>query len=240
MISELVAQEVKEYFQHQYPKEACGFILKDGNFVPCENIANDVYNHFKVKTSDFLMHENNLLAVVHSHPDGQDAPSKADMTSQIASGIPFGLCVVRNNWVGNLWFWGDGIPKVDLIGRSFRHGPTGSDGKGDCFALIRDYMAQECGIKLNEYPRDSQWWNNGANMYEEYFEQEGFREIDGTDIKEHDCFLMSVNSNVINHAGIYVGNNLIMHHLANRLSRREPVARWPKMIAKWVRHNDLS
>ena len=238
MINDLLSEEIKRYFVSEYPKEACGLVLKSGVFVPCENVANDVHNHFEIHANDYLKHEKDLLAVVHSHPDGQDGPSKMDMRSQIAVNVPFGICVVRDGWVGNLWFFGDGINEVDLIGRPFRHGPTGTDGKGDCFALVRDYY-RSIGIKLNEYPRDHQWWDNGENMYEDYFADEGFVEIHSSEVKENDAFLMCVNSKAVNHAGVYVGDNLILHHLANRVSRHEPAGRWPKMIAKWVRHRDL-
>ncbi len=239
MIDEILEQDIIDYFKQKYPTEACGLILKDHSFVPCDNVADDVYNHFEIDTYDFMKHEGDVLAVVHSHPDGEDSPSKADIASQIATNIPFGIAVVRNGWNGKLWFWGDGIPKVDLVGRQFRHGPTGSDNKGDCFALIRDYYRDVLGIKINEYPRDRHWWQNGEDMYEEYFEREGFVVIDPGDVKEHDAFLMCINSDVVNHAGIYVGDNLILHHLANRLSKHDPLGRWPKMITKWVRHRDL-
>lgn len=238
MIDMITEQVIKNYFESKYPQEACGIVLKDMTFIPCDNIADDVYNHFEIDTYDYMKHEGNILAIVHSHPDGNDGPSKLDMKSQVATNVPFGLCVTRQGWTGPLWFFGDGIPEVDLVGRPFRHGPTGTDGKGDCFALIRDYY-KTLGIKLNEYPRDHQWWDKGEDMYESYFENEGFVEIHSSEVKDNDSFMMAVNSKVINHAGVFVGNNLILHHLANRVSRHEPVGRWPKMIVKWVRHRDL-
>ena len=35
-----------------------------------------------------------------------------------------------------------------LIGREFRHGASGSDDKGDCYALIKDWYFLEKGVKI--------------------------------------------------------------------------------------------
>jgi len=40
---------------------------------------------------------------------------------------------------------------------------------------------------------------------------------------------------VTNHAGIYIGNGLFLHHLPNRLSREEPVMRWKSLITHVLR-----
>lgn len=45
---------------------------------------------------------------------------------------------------------------------------------------------------------------------------------------------MAINSEEINHAAIYIGNGLLLQHLTNRLSRRDPAALWMKMIKMWV------
>ena len=56
--------------------------------------------------------------------------------------------------------------------------------------------------------------------------------------KTGDVVLMSINSPVLNHAAIYVGNDMILHHLHGRLSRREPACLWRKMFRRWIRHED--
>lgn len=240
MINLSLSKEIQDYLLSKYPEEGCGFVLKDNTFVPCENVSLDKTKEFEISNEDYLKCEWDIKAIVHSHPDGKDQPSRRDMSSQISTNVPFGLCVTRPGWVSPLWFWGDGIPDVPLVGRPFRHGATGTDGKGDCFSLIRDYFRIELGIKLREYPRDDSWWANGQDMYSDYFKEEGFYEIPQEEVRENDCFIMKINSDVMNHAGIYIGNGLILHHLALRLSRREPIGRWPKMVVKWVRHKDVT
>ena len=54
-----------------------------------------------------------------------------------------------------------------------------------------------------------------------------------------DIILMNIESPVPNHAAIYLGENVILHHVTNRLSSRD-VYKWGgyyhKMTAKVLRH----
>jgi cell wall-associated NlpC family hydrolase len=130
-----------------------------------------------------------------------------------------------------VFWWGGGAPRAPLIGRSFRHGVT------DCYALLRDYYALERGIELPEFPRRSQWWDLGGDMLAENFEQVGFRQLHGPDqLAPGDALLGRIGGGVVNHCGIYIGQGLILHHLTNRLSRREPLEPWKRYISHYLRY----
>lgn len=177
-----------------------------------------------------------LSCLVHSHPDGPDWPSEADMQAQMALDIPFGLSVSTAGECTAPWYWGDGI-KAPLTGREFRHGPTGSDGRGDCYALIRDYYAEQ-GITLEEVPRGDNWWSEGKNLYDDLLQPWGFEEIDPKEVQPGDLLLFQLpKSPVINHGGIYLDGGLLLHHLDNRLSTVEPLGRWRPYLRKAARHN---
>ena len=224
----------------EYPKEACGIITDEG-YLPMLNVAEDPQEHFALPAA-VLDKMPGALAIVHSHPDGPDAPSASDIAGQMNSALPWGLCVVSSDrTVSKPFYWGDTLEPPPLIGREFRHGPSGTDGKGDCYALIRDWYRLEKGITLPDFPRDDAWWETGGDLYEAHFAEAGFVEIPAQQARDGDVFMMKVQSDRINHAGLLVdGEQLILHHLSGRLSRREPMGRWYKFIAKWVRYAPCS
>jgi cell wall-associated NlpC family hydrolase len=111
----------------------------------------------------------------------------------------------------------------------------------DCYTAIRKWYYQKRNIVLPNFPRDNEWWLN-KNLYLENFEKAGFKEINIEAISDGDVMLGCVNSDIINHGGIYLdnledGKGLLYHHLPNRLSRREPANPWlirAKVILKYA------
>lgn len=227
--------KIKLHAVAEYPRESCGLILSNGEYLPCENTAADPEHDFRIAVKEMAR---NIAAVVHSHPDGPGEPTASDMQSQISCGVPFGICVSYKDYAEPAFFWGDSLPVLPLLGRQFRHGPSGSDGRGDCYALVRDYYRLERGVALPDFPRDNDWWRSGEDLYSANFEEAGFRAMTPEEQPEPgDVALIIVpRSNVVNHAAVYLGSGLILHHLYNRLSVREPVGRWQRHIVRWIRY----
>lgn len=217
-----------EHVLSEYPKEACGIITEGNQFVPCENIHSDPLHFFQIDDSVFLKYK--IKAILHSHPDGKLEPSAQDMQGQIDTNVEWGIAVTDGREVSSILYWGKNIPP--LIGREFRHGVS------DCYSLARDYFKLEKNIELPEFPRDNEWWKNGENLYEEHIEEAGFRRLKVDEEPEpNDVVLMAISSEVCNHAAILIDGGLLLHHLTNRLSRREPAAPWRKMFRSWWRYN---
>lgn len=236
-ITEKVIANIKQHAAEAYPEEACGIITAKSRYIRMKNTAADPLKDFRISPETLLKYD--VAAIVHSHPDGPSFPSENDMRVQIATAVPWGLCVVDSDRVVSTpCFWGSREYIPELIGRRFRHGPSGSDGCGDCYALIRDWYLLERGITLPDFPRPDGWWNTGGDLYTEHFADAGFHEIRPEEVKEGDVFLGRVLSDVINHGGVYIGGGMILHHLSGRESRREPLGRWVKLIDKWVRYDD--
>jgi cell wall-associated NlpC family hydrolase len=223
---------IREHAKAEYPKESCG-VIKNGVYIPLVNRAENPKEEFDFDPA--VLTEEGIQAIVHSHPDGPDHPSRADMEQQMATGLLWGLVCTDGKETTPPWWWGPGVETPPLIGREFRHGPVGSDGKGDCYALVRDWYKINMGLELPEYPRDNQWWDTGEDMYRANFAASGFEPISLERIQIGDGILAHVLSNVPNHAGVYVGNGLILHHLPNRLSREEPLMRWKNLITHVLR-----
>ena len=81
-------KEIVNYLLEQYPEEGCGLILnKKGKrvWIPCENTAENRKETFTISSKDYIKAnlEGDLLAIVHSHPDGEAKPSEHDIKQAI-------------------------------------------------------------------------------------------------------------------------------------------------------------
>lgn len=224
------AHEATEYLKRCYPFEGCGIFSATG-FKPIENIHADPTQAFEMPPEVWL--ENQIEGVIHSHPDGNNFPSKMDMQQQIATDVPWAICkTTADSCSRPIWF-GDQLPVAPLVGREFVYGIY------DCYSLIRDWYRSERGTVLAEFPRDWGWWETGeSSMYEEGFMQAGFEVFDPQlePLQVGDVFLAKLRYSVTNHGGVYVGDGAILHHIQNSLSRRTPLNPWAGMIEKWVRY----
>lgn len=213
-----------------YPFEACG-IVTDGVYLSMPNEAPDPAETFRLPTRTFADHV--VQAVIHSHCADRHArwPTKADMRSQVETAVPWGIVWTNGEQArGPLWF-GDFVLDEPLIGRDF------SPGICDCYGLVRAWFWQEREIKLPEYPRDDEWWQAGEDMFMQGFIATGFREIGGLEpLRFGDALLMRIHAAVPNHCAIIIDNGLMLHHLAGRLSRREPLGRWEKLASHRLRY----
>ncbi|WP_082152509.1 C40 family peptidase [Candidatus Rhodobacter oscarellae] len=225
------------------PNEACG-LVRAGRFVPCENVAEDPSVAFEVPTKDLAQAytAGDLEGVVHSHPGGPWWPSEADMAAQIETGVPWAILVPGDDGAELACHWGAPRPPVFHDGlhvpRAFLHGVS------DCYSLVADYYAEQGGPSLPAFARQWEWWaspETPGGLYLDNLEAQGF-EVLSTAPQEYaelarpgDAYLMAVRSKVPNHAGIYLGDGLLLEHMHGNLSHREPIARKLKHITHWLR-----
>lgn len=239
-----VAKAAREHAMRDWPRESCGVVTPSG-YVPLENVSTDPEHAFDCVAA-FAEHQvaETALALIHSHPGGPDYPTKDDMIQQIAMDLPWGIVTAwGTDSAKQPWFWGPGCyqPVFDAAGgliiRQFRHGPSGTDGKGDCFAAIMDWFRQMRGIELREQPRDWKWWKQGETLYERDFAEWGFVQIDGQSAQEGDVFLCALQSNgILNHGGVYLGDGTILHHCEHRLMCRETLGSLGNSPSMWLRY----
>lgn len=223
-----------------YPAEAC-WVITPGECRQVRNIADDPRRYFRIASRTMAAaHKRGLLAIVHSHPDGPDCPSEADMRGQLRTAVPWGIVSTDGERALAPFFWDANGEPPPLLGRGFRHGVT------DCYALIRDYYRLEHGLALPEFPRDWEWWHQGQDLYREGFASAGFRQVSASEARAGDMWFSQIRSPVPNHGGVLVGNGLALHHKTarlaadpTRLSAREPIGRWLSHITGWYRHEAL-
>ncbi|MCO6551488.1 MAG: C40 family peptidase [Gilliamella sp.] len=186
--------------------ECCGFVIDNKTYLPCNNISPTPTETFEIATEDWITAEQKgkITAVVHSHPNGLPTLSQADQFYQQQTGVDWWL--VCDNQIHKFRYI------KPLLGREFKHGET------DCLTLVRDaYML--AGIDLPDYERQDDWWHNGQNLYLDLLPKNEFEQVE--DVQEGDVILVCLGSTTPNHAAIYIGNQFILHHCPNRLSKRD-------------------
>jgi proteasome lid subunit RPN8/RPN11 len=245
-----VREAAKAHARAEYPKESCGIVFR-GAYVPCKNIASDPEKDFEISPHVYqqFVARGGVEAVLHSHPGGPLFPTQSDMESQLLTAVPWGIIpiIIEDDEcrIGDPIMWGDQLPRLPIIGRSFVPGIT------DCYSMIRDiFFAGREGLKaqnitdvwpfdsiqLPEVPRDADWFAQGQDLYIDGLAKHGFREIKQHEARAGDGFLMKWKSDRFNHGGVLVANDLLAHHLPDRLSRREAAGIWGRQAGMWVRY----
>jgi proteasome lid subunit RPN8/RPN11 len=128
IVSPDVIAAIQAHAIAEFPREACGLITPDG-FEQRPNIHPDPERFFRCAADDELR-AGRLLGVVHSHTNGNPAPSSQDIAQQIALDVPFGLLQTDGRDATTPFWWGDSLTPPPLVGRHYRWGPSGTDGKG--------------------------------------------------------------------------------------------------------------
>jgi cell wall-associated NlpC family hydrolase len=92
--------------------------------------------------------------------------------------------------------------------------------------LVRDWYCEQ-GIDLPDWDRPATIDEFNANpMFDYCWEEAGFCPIDISEIQPGDAMLMAIESNNLNHVGVYVGDRMVLHHLRGRLSSRDQLGEW--------------
>ena len=188
--------------------ECCGFVIDNKIYMPCTNISPTPTEAFEISPDDWIQAETlgEITAIVHSHPNGLPILSEADQIHQQQTAVDWWL--VCDNQIHKFRHI------KPLLGREFEHGKT------DCLSIVRDaYML--AGIDLPDYEREDDWWHNGQNLYLDLLPQNGFERVDAEDMQEGDVILVCLGSETPNHAAVYIGNQYILHHCPERLSKRD-------------------
>ncbi|MET4190679.1 MULTISPECIES: Mov34/MPN/PAD-1 family protein [unclassified Bradyrhizobium] len=239
-----VVLDAVKHAEDVYPQESCGVVI-DNKYWPMINGHMRPNEDFYISPGEYIGHIERcgpLQAVIHSHPQGQPGPSRADMIYQQNAGVPFGIIVIPDHHLQDVVFFGDTVPIAPEVGRPFIHGVY------DCYALGRDYLRAKYGLVLPNFPRDAEWWlHTGANtnLLEENFEAAGFVPVGFNEMRPGDALMCRfAGSDKINHCGVYTGNGLVLHHLAGSpkrimLSTEEPVYNWRRFATHALRHKSF-
>ena len=228
--------QLDQAFDHaraSMPMESCGVIIA-GAFHAVHNLAEEI-NYFVMdmrEVVDLIARHGPLQAIVHSHAFLPAHASIADLVSCEKHGLPWLIVAMPTRQYLVIEPKGYAAP---LIGRPWAWGTL------DCYGLVRDAYATLGGIELKDYPRDWGWWERGENIIADQFLDAGFVELDQDAPYQHlDVIGMQVRCQVVNHVGVWLEGDDILHHLAGRNSVREPFGGLYRKATRFhLRHKDI-
>ncbi|MFK8873785.1 MULTISPECIES: C40 family peptidase [Serratia] len=210
-----IISAILAHAEAEYPRECCGVVVQSGRrqrYVRCRNLAPEPTEQFSLAPADYAAAEDSgtIVAIVHSHPDATTQPSQLDLAQCDLSQLP---------WIIASWPEGDireVIPREGvkpLLERPFVHGIW------DCYAIVRDWYQLERGIALPDFTRTDGWWNRGENLYIVHYAEAGFVPASG-ELLVGDVIVMQVQAPEPNHAAVYLGDGIMIHHMYGQLSNR--------------------
>lgn len=253
MLRDVTVKAIQEHAISVFPEESCGVIVAKGRkevYVPCRNaLEKPEYRRegFRIAKQDLAqaLEMGEIIAYVHSHPNESNKPSEGDLVSMEATGVPWVIVSTYQDLMGDgsVVAGEPGLYRPSgyespLEGRMFHHGVQ------DCYTLVQDVYKREAGIILPDFDRDPLWWNTpGESLYLKGLERAGFVDIgqDLSKVQKYDMILMELASEAgPNHAAVYMGDGMILHHLYGRLSCREIYGGyWQTMTRTITRHKEL-
>jgi proteasome lid subunit RPN8/RPN11 len=215
------------------PMESCGLVI-GGSFFAVTNTAGEESN-FVMNMVEVIALEaayGKMEAVVHSHVYQPAVASEADQAMCEKTAVPWLIVSVPLNTHCVIEPCGYIAP---LIGRQWAWGTM------DCYGLVRDAYKVMGGIEIPDFQREWMWWENGGDIIGSQFQDAGFIPLSvDADFQHLDVVGMQVRCDVVNHLGVWLQGDYLLHQLMGRVSARQPYGGFFKSVtALHLRHREL-
>lgn len=232
---------IREEATKKYPEEACGLIVKVGKkslTVPCKNISPRPTEHFLMCPNDYsaAADRGEIVGAWHTHTELPPRPSDADRAGCNNSEIPWYIVGVFKSG-DDFVFEGPAELVPDGFEMPYLERPYVA-GVFDCHTLVKDYYRREHNIEIGSYPYILADGRQGQELFTEVFSDEGFKRLIDEEPQVGDVFIIRISGT--NHLAVYLGDDIIMHHMIGRLSHRDVYGgMWAKHTTHHLRHKEL-
>lgn len=232
-------QEAIAHFNRVYPEEGCGFFVEKSHkvvFVPATNVAKEKTEHFKIYPFDYVKasDEGEIICVVHSHTQKDSVPSEHDTEAFGNGNCDWMIIGIYPSKTPDISYLSKTPTKPVLYCREFKWMER------DCYSFVRDWYVQERDILLLDFYRKWEFWKDGEEIYLDNFKRAGFnRYVELKDLQVGDVVLLRIAGKITGHAAVYIGDNMIAHHLKGSLSKKEFLSDYYiKRITKIIRYGE--
>ena len=209
---DVVKPEIKRYALATPEIECCGLITEKDNLLkvfPCENIAINKRNQFKIKEKDYLRASLNgkIKATYHSHLNEENF-SITDRVNCYLSGYIYLLYIIEKNFFKLL----NPENTFSYLNKEFILG------RNDCYHLVKEFYQTEKNIFLPEISNYDQI--NDQFISDLASEHHLQIETDVNQIQSGDIIVFNLlGENKLPHFAIFLGNGYILHHPRNGYSQ---------------------
>jgi len=236
LLTPQILTDIRNHALNDKPSECCGLIIKNDNdykSIACKNIAYIKTGMAILDSFDYICASNLGDIVGHYHSQPKDPPSLLDNFTANNHNIHS----IVYTWETNKFYIIE--PKLkNYLDKNFKIPES------DCVTLVVDYYKIEKNINVTDYRMTNRGFRYVSdNLILESFKKQGFYEVNRDDIRKDDVLLCSScvgsenkNGN-ISHIGIYLENDLILHHPLNMKSCIEYMTpKFKKTIILAMRH----
>ena len=218
--------------EEMQPRESCG-VVAGGKYHRLENIDTKM-NSFAMDMRAYLKIDKKtpVEAIVHSHVYASPVASDADRSMCEATGKPW---LIVNYPLGTWEVTEPSGYKAPLVGRSFAWACH------DCWTLVQDAFERFAGIRMPNIFLPWEFWETGEEMIVDRYAEAGLVIVDDPEWRHCDIAAMQVwPSKVVNHLGLILYPDILLHQLGGRLSVREVYGGfYAKCTRHHLRHKDF-
>lgn len=220
LLNNNLKQEIRQHALSRSEEEVCGFICFNlfshiKEIYRCNNSISNRANSFSISPLDYVRasRSGEILAVYHSHINNNVEFSLSDKINSNNHEIPFILYNVKQN------IFNEYIPNNydnTYVGREFKYG------KSDCLSLVKEYYKKELNIDIIDkfLNRTEKWFEENSSAFLEGWKRDNpkFRVVDKP--QKHDVLLFNYYKMIKapHHVGVYLGNDIFLHHPRHKYS----------------------
>jgi len=239
-------EQAKKHSIKNATEEVCGLIIsKDNNlvYIAARNIAENKKNHFAIDPNSYMYAASigKVVACFHSHIKNTSF-SWTDINNSFKLNLPYYLYDIKED---KMKYFSpiDHKEYKKYLYLKFNYG------KNDCFSLIRSFYKNQLNIEISDPEQDRAMkymppencliWSR--EKYKQWANENNLLDIDVNDIsqlKKYDILVFNgLNKGEPNHGMIYIGNELVLHHPFNDISKIESIRKAHFKFLKFtIRH----